>query len=246
MLYVLPYNMASSSAKDIALGIGALRITGDKWLKPGSTVINWGNSEASPKSRGYLNVINSPDQIVLSCNKLSTFQELTMNGIITVPWTAHPSYAKQWLEQGATVMARTLTSASQGRGIVVTTAEDDTLPSAGLYTKYIPKCHEYRVHVMFGSVLDVTKKRRRSGTDTNDYIRNSTTGWVFCRDGVVPPDKVTDAALKTIAALSLDFGAVDVLYKELDDMAYVLEVNSAPGLEGTTLNKYIETFKENL
>jgi D-alanine-D-alanine ligase-like ATP-grasp enzyme len=41
----------------------------------------------------------------------------------------------------------------------------------------------------------------------------------------------------------LDFGAVDVIWNEKEDKYYVLEVNTACGLEGTTLDKYVEQFR---
>ena len=44
--------------------------------------------------------------------------------------------------------------------------------------------------------------------------------------------------------LGLDFGAVDLLLTS-DLRVMVLEVNSAPGLSGSTLSKYVEAFKSN-
>jgi hypothetical protein len=40
--------------------------------------------------------------------------------------------------------------------------------------------------------------------------------------------------------LHLDFGAVDVGWNEHHGEATIYEVNTAPGLEGTTLEKYYE------
>ena len=42
----------------------------------------------------------------------------------------------------------------------------------------------------------------------------------------------------------LDFGAVDVLWNERQQKAYVCEVNTAPGLEGITLDNYLKEIKE--
>jgi len=49
-------------------------------------------------------------------------------------------------------------------------------------------------------------------------------------------------ALAAVSALGLDFGAVDIIYNEHENQYYVLEVNTAPGLEGTTVEKYAEAF----
>ncbi|MNY63636.1 hypothetical protein D3C86_2006230 [compost metagenome] len=46
-----------------------------------------------------------------------------------------------------------------------------------------------------------------------------------------------------VNAIGLTFGAVDVIWNEYRHQAYVLEVNTAPGLTGTTLEKYAEAFR---
>ena len=59
------------------------------------------------------------------------------------------------------------------------------------------------------------------------------------------PDPVRDTiAVNAVKALGLDFGAVDIIYNEKENQYYVLEVNTAPGLEGTTLIKYAERFSK--
>ena len=50
-----------------------------------------------------------------------------------------------------------------------------------------------------------------------------------------------------INACQLDFGAIDMAYvyneHSGEHEAYVIEVNSAPGLEGTTLHNYVSYFQ---
>jgi glutathione synthase/RimK-type ligase-like ATP-grasp enzyme len=63
---------------------------------------------------------------------------------------------------------------------------------------------------------------------------------VFCHDKVKPlSEAAKEASIRAVAALGLDFGGVDILVKK-DGSCAVLEVNSAPGIEGTTLDKYAE------
>ena len=45
-------------------------------------------------------------------------------------------------------------------------------------------------------------------------------------------------AVDCVNHIGLDFGAVDIIYNNRDDVCYLLEVNTAPGLQGTTLEKY--------
>lgn len=242
-MYILPYDMASVSAKALASKLNVKRITGNRPLKKNAVVINWGNSSASPHNRwNDVFVVNEPDAVARASNKMITFSTLTSRGVLTVPWTISESYAQSWRESEGIVVARTKLTSSQGDGIIIITSMD-TWTSAPLYTKYIPKCHEYRVHVAFGNVIDYSKKKRRLDAEVNEYIRNHTNNWVFCRDGVLLPDKVKQISVSAIDALGLDFGALDVLYKESIDKAWVLEVNTAPGLEGTTLERYTNIFK---
>lgn len=112
---------------------------------------------------------------------------------------------------------------------------------APLYVKYIKKQQEYRVHVFNGSVIDVQRKMRRTDTPTEEVnwkIRNHSNGFIFGREGVELPTSATDMCVAAVQAIGLDFGAVDVIYNERSDTYYVLEVNTACGLIGTTLDKY--------
>ena len=53
-----------------------------------------------------------------------------------------------------------------------------------------------------------------------------------------PPEGIVEQAKRSVIEAGLDFGAVDVIYNVHHKKAYVLEVNTAPGLEGTTLEVY--------
>ena len=41
----------------------------------------------------------------------------------------------------------------------------------------------------------------------------------------------------------LTFGAIDVIWNEHQQKAFVLEINTAPGIEGTTVEKYAAKFR---
>jgi glutathione synthase/RimK-type ligase-like ATP-grasp enzyme len=148
---------------------------------------------------------------------------------------------------------------SEGAGIVVLNDARDT--RAKLYTQYIPKKNEYRVHVVAGNVIDVTEKRKANdaeqrrnqrdpgplperGRPEPHQVRNTANGYVFCHEGVKPSPAVLDAGRKAVQALGLDFGAVDVIWNEKKQAAYVLEVNTAPGIAETSAKKYAEAFRK--
>lgn len=244
MLYIQPYKLGSASAKALAQGLGVLRIRGTKRLGRYAKVINWGSTSARPYSRwGAVPVINKPEAVARAANKLRAFETLTAVGIPTVPWTTNAAYAQTWRELEGVVVARRIVSGSGGDGISIITPMDNWV-HAPLYTKYVSKCHEYRVHVAFGKVIDFSKKRRRNDVPVNEYVRNYGSGWVFCREGATLPELVKSVCIRSVAALGLDFGAVDILYKEKDNKCYVLETNSAPGLQASTLTAYLNIFQE--
>lgn len=141
-----------------------------------------------------------------------------------------------------TVFARTLINSTNGRGIIEFEAHEEA-PKAPLYTAYIPKKAEYRFHVFGDKVIDVQQKRKAKDfneDDRNTRIRNLNNGYVYCRNDVNPPDAAADLAVRAVASLGYEYGAVDLIYNEKRNQCYVLEVNSRPGLMGTTLERYAE------
>lgn len=134
--------------------------------------------------------------------------------------------------------------------------KDVTIPSAELtraklFTQGITgKRIEYRVHVFNGRVILTQAKLRKEGYQTNpkynSIVRNVDSGWIYGVNNVpeVGIAKAGLAAVATVGILGLDFGAVDVVYQEGTDKAFVLEVNTAPGLEegGSALEAYTQAF----
>lgn len=103
------------------------------------------------------------------------------------------------------------------------------LPQARLYTKLIPAEREYRVHVVGTEAICVHRK-----VDGTGIIRNSEAGWVFRRVTTFPQAIIPEAR-NAVVALGLDFAAVDVLWD--GQRAYVLETNTAPGIDGMEYTK---------
>lgn len=235
-----PYNLGSAGAKALALGIGAKRTPARKRFKRDALLINWGRSDMVVQGFPY-KVLNKPEKVIRATNKLFCLNRLKEAGVSAVEHTVNALAATVWVAKGGVVYGRQLLNASQGKGIVI--FENDAIVTrCPLYTKGVLKAHEYRVHVFQDKILDVTKKRRRNNIDRNDYIKNLANGWVYCREGIEIPDNLLQCAKDAIKALELDFGAVDILYHK--GVPYVLEINTAPGLQGTTLAKYVAEFSK--
>ena len=147
--------------------------------------------------------------------------------------------AQQWADAGERVVARHVLNGHAGAGIEVVEPRG-RVPQAPLYTKYFNGAREYRVHV-WGNDTFIQQKRRRNGGDRADtYIRNAGPQWVFCVRNVTPATADLVASCKQVVAeLGLTFGAVDVRQK-LDGTFRILEVNTAPGIEGTALQFYAQ------
>ncbi|HEY6020587.1 MAG TPA: hypothetical protein VIY48_12065, partial [Candidatus Paceibacterota bacterium] len=150
---------------------------------------------------------------------------------------------------GDIIVARKVLTGFGGAGIVLhdpgTDLSNDNSP---LYVRYKKKKHEYLVHVLNGQVIDCTWKRKRADFEGehNTKIRNLAGGWVYCRDEIEIPQDLYEQAIKAVNALGLDFGAVDIIWNKKENKSYVLEVNTAPGLTGTTLQRYSEAFAKEI
>lgn len=243
MIYIYPYKLASKSAKDLRKGLSSLLgykvklVTPDGNFKPrrDDIVINWGNSQKH-NWKANPNDLNFYELVATASNKLESFKLFKENNIPIPEWTTNKEEAKKWKGD---IVVRTILNSHSGRGIVLCNSE--TIIDAPLYVKYKKKKEEYRVHVFKGKVIDVQQKRKRTDYEGHDTkIRNHHTGWVYTRENVRIDDALKTIASQAIQALHLDFGAVDIIYNEHENQYYVLEVNTAPGLEGTTLNNYVK------
>lgn len=259
MLFLYPWHAKSRSVDALREALGddvriiLLRNSSFKGSKS-KKVINWGAAKL-PEEVASATVINKPEAITQAGNKLKFF-ELIKNSRepARVPdWTTDTATAIKWSTKGE-VLARTSLTSSGGSDIVFSSSGIDALFLSGkLFTRYIKKAAEFRVHIVFGDVIDVQKKVLRATDDagqpidpkTIDFrIRNHRNGFIFQRNNIQVPEDVVLQARRAMAATSLDFGAVDVIWNEHEKQAYVLEVNTAPGLEGTTVENYARKFRE--
>lgn len=237
----------SSRALGEALGARVLRREGGNWrASRGDFVINWGDSEMPQVRFAHGVILNEPGNVRIAANKLLAFQAMKEEGV-SIPefWTT----TEEIPDDAFPIVCRTVLSGHSGAGIVI--ADDRaSLVRAPLYVRYKKKQQEYRIHVGEGqfdkSIIAVQRKARNTDVpdaDVNWQIRNLNGGFIFAREGVVAPDCVLTEAKRAIGALGLDFGGVDVIYNERERRAYVLEINTACGLEGQTVEDYAEFFR---
>jgi len=232
-------------------------------------IINWGNS-THPNWYGRLantteivdtsvRWLNHPLAVESASNKLKTFRIMEREGVQIPEFTTSHEEANNW---GCKFLGRKKLNGHSGEGILIFDPEypqqegglypapDNDNPftqdACPLYVKYIKKKNEYRVHVFNGQVTDVQQKRKIQVVNTEDVdyqVRNLHNGWVYCRNDITPHQSVLSYALDAVNSLGLDFGAVDVIWNSHYEQAYVLEINCAPGLEGTTLTNYADAIE---
>jgi len=224
-------------------------------LNWGSTVRpDWGNIHGSMDACNKAGFwLNQQEAVGAAINKLSCFTKLTELEVPTVKWTTDKAQVTKWLKKGHSVFARSTLTGQGGAGITILTGENATIPDAPLYTRNFPKTHEFRVHVFDGEVIDFAEKKSRldNGNPIADrLVRNARNGWVFAHENLSASANVQDRlgslAVRTLGALGLVSGCVDVLSVLDTDNdrtlknAVVCEVNTGPGLENTVT---IEAYK---
>lgn len=239
---VFPYRAGSRSARALADALEGrvLRREGSRYVRrEGDLIINWGASDCPFNGRG---VANQPAAIDPASNKLKCFEAMKVAGV-NIPkfWTNK----KDIPADAYPIMCRTKLQSHSGEGIVVAERPDQVV-NAPLYTQYIKAENEYRVHVLRApgketSIIAVQRKAKRHNAERADFkIRNLANGFVYVMEDN-PPADVVKQAKAALEASDLAFGAVDIKGAK---KAYVLEINTAPGLEDRTAQAYAAKFRE--
>jgi hypothetical protein len=265
--FVHPYKQGSKGAKVLAEALKAKRILvgGRSSYKHSASkrVINWGSSTYHVAKGTPM--FNPPEAVNIASNKLTFFQQLDKSSVNLVPWTTEQDKVQEWLDDCSIVCVRQKLRGHSAEGLIIIDPEDVRkkeldIPPAKLYTRYIPKVFEYRVHVFQGEVIRVQKKilepelseRLKDPNDPltkysiNWQVRNRDNGFIYVTEGVEEdcPPQVLQQAQMTLKLCGLDFGAVDVIYNGKKQKAFVLEINTSPGLEGGTVDAYVEAFSK--
>ena len=259
-LLVLPYKSSSKSAVVIAneLGCKRMNLTNSRVVdNPNTSIINWGNSTTNLSHLPSVKVYNVAENVRLASHKLDFFKAIeqyndaNQDSPVSIPdWTSKVSVARRWYTEGNDVVVRNVMQGHSGDGLELISYDEsilakDAVPKAPLYTKYMKKRDEYRVHVVGQEAIFLQRKAPRySDSRIVDYqIRNTANGFIFVTEGLNPNPLVESEAVKAVVALGLDFGAVDVIWNERRGKATVIEVNTACGL---TSIKGIERYKRAL
>lgn len=136
-------------------------------------------------------------------------------------WRNAPSEAEMY-----PILGRQMSHA-EGRGINLYSSPSGVGGYNDYYTRVIPSTKEYRFWVFRDSIVGCYERTRSWPVEREGFGRNWWNGWGYTLVDS-PSDRAANHAKAAVAALDLDFGAVDMLLGE-DRCWYVLETNTCPG-----------------
>ncbi len=221
-LFCTEASLKSSSLKEIARGLSTA--LGYKVLR---------TSKVSLRRKQF--------QYGQGIDKITQYEWFKAQNIPALDFTTDSDVVDGWLLHGHVVFGRKFLNSSCGKGIVVIEAQGN-IPELPVYTVYKKKKREFRVHIFKDQVVAVVEKKRKKDWDgqQDTKIRNLANGYVFVQEVVDEPDGLRELALRAAQISPSDFRGVDIGYNEKKDELFVIEVNSAPGIVGSNINKYLE------
>jgi len=261
-LIVYPYKMGSVSATLLAKALGTKKVypDGNYKLKAEHIIINWGNTNIpnwfNSKLYNEKRILNHPEKVAIFADKIKTFrftEELHkaeiykhfLKGIEGVP----PACLEEF---NFPIYCRTKTKSHSGNGIVIANNIEEVV-KAPLYIEGIKLHKEYRLHFFkYNNKIELfhiqqkrkmtTERLKEENIELNRLIRSRQNGWIYSIENIDPINETTLLETKILARIiPLNFFAMDININK-EGFWHLIEVNTAPGLEGTTLNKYVEQF----
>ena len=199
--------------------------------EPLDLLIRWGNSAPSQAAIE----INTAEAIRLAADKLAAFRKMSEHGIPV------PEFSTMREDIRGTCFGRTRRG-SKGRGIAIYQPGEGLNTPHELFTRYIKSTREFRLHVVMGRVVRVQGKYLDfPGNPLATYIKNHENGYRFRQPRQALRQDRMQCAVDAVAALGLDFGAVDMILDE-EGKHYVLEVNTGPACSPLTASAYVAAF----
>lgn len=226
MTIMLGFSKASapSAARIVAAGEGKI----DAIQRDGD--INWGRRRSTGLNADISNSVNK-----------RRARELFEDNGVPAPKLFGPTDAEMLVCAEAPMVGRP-DFHTRGRGFWLCRTPEDVRKAlrgtrrklaATHFMEFVPAPKEFRVHVFMGDSIRMSQKQFVE--DTKDYT-------TVKPDPDLPKRHIRNAAKAAVEAVGLDFGAVDLLASEDQTQVWVLEVNAAPGLGGSTPRLWAKTF----
>lgn len=266
MIFVYRHQL-SDSAQMLAEGLGALRVRGfdgrrflrrrerePVHFRRGDAVVCWG--EELPEIDGLRMLNNTP-----IINKMEAAVKLKEKGVETVevsqerPRNARDTFEiPGWLTGHVAIGRDTARELAQQLQAFADTPIITWLPrkfhhvggddllngprEADFWVKKENIIGEFRIHCFLGkSIRAGSKVKDETARQHHPWIRSAAGGWRLSYTNFKSTKAMRELAAKSLEALGLQFGAVDIAQKA-DGKLMVLECNRAPGLGDGTAETY--------
>lgn len=177
-------------------------------------------------------------------DKITQYQYFKDNNIPHPEWTIKKEDAKLWQTKGHVVIARERIKSQSGGGVHVVEPGQE-IPDAKVYTRYEKKKREFRVNIFKDGVVNMREKVKQK-KEGSSFIRNTANGYTttHCRPMTDKlRNQLKEIALKARAVSKSDFIGVDIAYNEYYDKLFVLEVNSGPSIEGSSVQEFVKAMQ---
>lgn len=221
-----PQNAVSA----VKLGYPVVMASAD--VPSGSAVIRWGNG-TEPDKRGWPMVLNKKSVLELSTDKLEALR--SMNRVVNTP-----TIYLDRIPHSTKAVIRPANHAEGSDFSVVT--GPCFVPDGHHGTEFISPSREYRVWFVRGNYLVAKRVPRLSEGQSAEDLCRSKWGYSFVSECF---PKLAEEMAKARTAIPLDFGAVDVLWKDgsggQPGKYYFLEFNSAPSLDHDRVKDFFKT-----
>lgn len=167
---------------------------------------------------------------IMKLDKLRELIQLRASGVRTVPFSEEKK--EGWLPRRR--------NHQKGMDLLHPPAHPD------YWVEKLDLGDEWRVHVWGGDIIRLGHKEPLKWGAPHPWIRSHSAGWTLHYKGPWRQEKGKLDGIRTLAreavhALGLDFGAVDMSRDKGGPL--VLEVNRAPGLEPSSVKKYVEVIR---
>lgn len=198
-------------------------------------------NQSAPTAFHYGNGVSKLDQYKFFKDKALPHPE----------WTQDAVLAKKWHAEGHTVLVRNRIKGQTGAGIqVVLPTEAFPTSEAKVYTKYIKKKREFRVNLFKHKFVNMREKLKQASSESKDsHIRSSANGFTTTHCRPMPEalrQRIIALAVAAAPVSESDFIGVDICYNEYKDLVFLLEVNSGPSIEGSSVNDFVKVMLENV
>lgn len=210
-------------------------------IAEGDAVICWGTQ--LPELGGF-KILNSMEKRL---DKFDQTQKLTQAGVATIRVVDPRDVGdvKAFIKSGFIPRSNHHVGGTDLLGL-------DRDGDVGFFAEKAVFTEEIRIHSFDGRSIRAGKKIPRDGFEAvkneadwkhnqnllHPWVRSYDGGWKISYDGFKSTDAMRNMAHGAVKALGLTFGAVDIGVTKNGGLM-VLEVNTAPGIEGGTLHSYV-------